>query len=239
MCERDREIERFRGERAEGEEVVLMGRLPGSVHQEMTSNSDHCEMPVRVLVLFSSGVLFSLLFSALLIQREVTSLPIEILHDVVSSAWWAPFAAGILSLCVGMLYPTVDSMYGQKPVMQCDWPYLIKCLIIYFGINHACMKLDYMNSVQLSLTLTALSLMMWWLFDRTVCGLAVGVIATLLLITLSQIFVYQGFARYKRPDFFFLRSWLPSLVFGAVITFGTIGRQLSAFHQQLESNYHT
>ncbi|XP_063673727.1 insulin-induced gene 2 protein-like [Bolinopsis microptera] len=195
----------------------------------MTSLSNQPELPLRIAVLFLAGVVFSLLFSTLLIQREVTSLPTELLNDMVSSAWWVPIAAGILSLCVGMLYPTVDSIYGTKPVLQCDWSNLIRCSIIFFGINHACMKLDYMNSMQLSVTLGVLSITMWWLFDRTVSGLVVGLVSTIVFISVSQFFVYHGFASYKAPDFFLLRSWIPSLIFSAVITFGTIGRQLSAF----------
>lgn len=195
----------------------------------MASLKTHSELPLRIAVLFLAGVVFSLLFSPLLIQREVTSLPTEVLSDMVTSAWWVPLAAGLLSLCVGLLYPTVDSIYGNKPVLNCDWPCLIRISIIFFGINHACMKLDYMNSVQLSVTLSVLSVILWWFFDSTVSGLIVGLISTLVFISVSQFFVYHGLARYKEPDFFFLRSWIPSLIFSAVITFGTIGRQLSAF----------
>lgn len=191
--------------------------------------SKYPELPIRITVLFLSGVFFSLLFTSLLIQREVTSLSTELLNDMVISVWWVPIAAGLLSLSVGMLYPKVDSIYGQKPVLQCDWPSLIRCCIIFFGINHACMKLDYMNSVQLSVTLAVMSMIMWWLFDRTFSGLVMGLVSTLLFLFASQFFVYHGFARYKKPDFFLLRSWLPSLVFSGVITFGTLGRTLSAF----------
>ena len=33
----------------------------------------------------------------------------------------------------------VDRYYGNKPVLQCDWPSIIRCSIIFFGINHGCM----------------------------------------------------------------------------------------------------
>ena len=67
--------------------------------------------------------------------------------------------------------------------------------IFRLKLKHTLQKLDYINSVQLSVTLGVLSITMWWLFDRTVSGLVVGLISTVVFISVSQFFVYHGFAR--------------------------------------------
>lgn len=184
-------------------------------------------MPLRIIVLFFSGVLFSFLFSTLQIQREVTYLPMESFSHM-DIGWWVPLIGGFLALAIGLLVPKVDQYCGQKAAVQCDWSSLIRCYIIFFGINHACSKIDFGNSHQLSAILTVLAFLVWFLFDRTAAGLCVGVVFTIIVLTITQVLVIQGFAKYKKPDFFLVRSWLPSLVFSSVVTFGTIGRHLSA-----------
>jgi hypothetical protein len=58
----------------------------------------------RGLVLFTLGVVFSLVLNLLQVQRQVTVFPPEVLASVFSSAWWvAPScgtAAGKWKICL-------------------------------------------------------------------------------------------------------------------------------------------
>lgn len=54
-------------------------------------------------------------------------------------------------------------------------------------------KVDFANNVQLSLTLAALSIGLWWTFDRTRRGFALGVAIALLATLTTQLLVYNEF----------------------------------------------
>ncbi|XP_035866959.1 insulin-induced gene 1 protein isoform X2 [Phyllostomus discolor] len=88
-------------------------------------------------------------------------------------------------------------------------------------------KLDFANNVQLSLTLAALSLGLWWTFDRSRSGLGLGITIAFLATLITQLLVYNGVYQYTSPDFLYIRSWLPCIFFSGGVTVGNIGRQLA------------
>lgn len=53
-------------------------------------------------------------------------------------------------------------------------------------------KLDFDNNVQLSLTLAALSLGLWWTFDRSRSGFGLGITTAFLATVITQLLVYNG-----------------------------------------------
>lgn len=53
-------------------------------------------------------------------------------------------------------------------------------------------KVDFANNVQLSLTLAALSIGLWWTFDRSRSGFGLGVSIALLATLATQLLVYNG-----------------------------------------------
>lgn len=53
-------------------------------------------------------------------------------------------------------------------------------------------KLNIDNTVQLSLTLAALSLGLWWTFDRSRSGLGLGITTAFLATVFTQLLVYNG-----------------------------------------------
>ncbi|KAA8577893.1 hypothetical protein FQN60_000151 [Etheostoma spectabile] len=53
-------------------------------------------------------------------------------------------------------------------------------------------KVDFANNVQLSLTLAALSVGLWWTFDRSRSGFGLGVSIALLATLATQLLVYNG-----------------------------------------------
>uniref|UniRef100_A0A6I8NX25 Insulin-induced gene protein n=1 Tax=Ornithorhynchus anatinus TaxID=9258 RepID=A0A6I8NX25_ORNAN len=88
-------------------------------------------------------------------------------------------------------------------------------------------KVDFANNLQLSLTVAALSVGLWWTFDRSRSGLGLGLGVAVLGTAGTQLLVHHGVYRYSSPDFLYVRSWLPSIFFAGGVTVGNIGRQLA------------
>ncbi|XP_069472696.1 insulin-induced gene 2 protein isoform X2 [Ambystoma mexicanum] len=203
---------------------------------------------VRGCVLFLIGVFLALVLNLLQIQRNVTLFPPDVISSIFSSAWWVPLCCGTASAVIGLLYPCMDRHLGEPHKFKREWSSVMRCVAVFVGINHASAKVDFANNVQLSLTLAALSIGLWWTFDRSRSGFGLGIGIAFLATLVSQLLVYNGvyqllvkigFAlckmvivtlkqfRYTAPDFLYVRSWLPCIFFAGGITMGNIGRQLA------------
>ncbi|XP_004702550.1 insulin-induced gene 1 protein [Echinops telfairi] len=191
------------------------------------TNSWHHHLVQRSLVLFSVGVVLALVLNLLQIQRNVTLFPEEVIATIFSSAWWVPPCCGTAAAVVGLLYPCIDSHLGEPHKFKREWASVMRCIAVFVGINHASAKLDFANNVQLSLTLAALSLGLWWTFDRSRSGLGLGITVAFLATLITQFLVYNGVYQYTSPDFLYIRSWLPCIFFSGGVTVGNIGRQLA------------
>uniref|UniRef100_A0A8C0TYU0 Insulin-induced gene protein n=1 Tax=Cyanistes caeruleus TaxID=156563 RepID=A0A8C0TYU0_CYACU len=132
-----------------------------------------------------------------------------------------------LAAVVGLLYPCIDSHLGEPHKFKREWASVMRCIAVFVGINHASAKLDFANNVQLSLTLAALSLGLWWTFDRSRSGLGLGITIAFVATLITQFLVYNGVYQYTSPDFLYIRSWLPCIFFSGGVTVGNIGRQLA------------
>ncbi|XP_025053563.1 insulin-induced gene 1 protein [Alligator sinensis] len=132
-----------------------------------------------------------------------------------------------LTAVVGLLYPCIDSHLGEPHKFKREWASVMRCIAVFVGINHASAKLDFANNVQLSLTLAALSLGLWWTFDRSRSGLGLGITIAFVATLITQFLVYNGVYQYTSPDFLYIRSWLPCIFFSGGVTVGNIGRQLA------------
>uniref|UniRef100_A0A452QDU7 Insulin-induced gene protein n=1 Tax=Ursus americanus TaxID=9643 RepID=A0A452QDU7_URSAM len=161
------------------------------------------------------------------VQRNVTLFPEEVIATIFSSAWWVPPCCGTAAAVVGLLYPCIDSRLGEPHKFKREWASVMRCVAVFVGINHASAKLDFANNVQLSLTLAALSLGLWWTFDRSRSGLGLGITVAFLATVITQLLVYNGVYQYTSPDFLYIRSWLPCIFFSGGVTVGNIGRQLA------------
>uniref|UniRef100_A0A8C6J0J8 Insulin-induced gene protein n=1 Tax=Melopsittacus undulatus TaxID=13146 RepID=A0A8C6J0J8_MELUD len=161
------------------------------------------------------------------IQRNVTLFPDEVISTLFSSAWWVPPCCGTAAAVVGLLYPCIDSHLGEPHKFKREWASVMRCIAVFVGINHASAKLDFANNIQLSLTLAALSLGLWWTFDRSRSGLGLGITIAFVATLITQFLVYNGVYQYTSPDFLYIRSWLPCIFFSGGVTVGNIGRQLA------------
>ncbi|XP_065688441.1 insulin-induced gene 1 protein [Patagioenas fasciata] len=181
----------------------------------------------RSVVLFVVGAFMALVLNLLQIQRNVTLFPDEVISTLFSSAWWVPVCCGTAAAVVGLLYPCIDSHLGEPHKFKREWASVMRCIAVFVGINHASAKLDFANNVQLSLTLAALSLGLWWTFDRSRSGLGLGITIAFVATLITQFLVYNGVYQYTSPDFLYIRSWLPCIFFSGGVTVGNIGRQLA------------
>ncbi|XP_009465865.1 PREDICTED: insulin-induced gene 1 protein [Nipponia nippon] len=185
-------------------------RSPGAAGTAGTLNlSQH--LVQRSLVLFVVGAFMALVLNLLLFP----------------SAWWGPPCCGTAAAVVGLLYPCIDSHLGEPHKFKREWASVMRCIAVFVGINHASAKLDFANNVQLSLTLAALSLGLWWTFDRSRSGLGLGITIAFVATLITQFLVYNGVYQYTSPDFLYIRSWLPCIFFSGGVTVGNIGRQLA------------
>ncbi|KAK3588465.1 hypothetical protein CHS0354_004679 [Potamilus streckersoni] len=182
---------------------------------------------IRGTVLFCLGVFFCLVFNLLQVQRESTIFSPEVLARLFSSAWWVAPCCGIAAAVIGLLYPCLDERLGEPHTGE--WSNVMRCIAVFVGINHASAKIDFENNLQFSLTLTAMSIGLWWLFDRSGSGFGLGVAIAIVATFITQLLIYHGVQRYTKLDYLFVRSWLPCTFFSGGVTMGNIGRQLAMY----------
>ncbi|XP_075843867.1 insulin-induced gene 2 protein isoform X2 [Microtus pennsylvanicus] len=139
------------------------------------------------------------------------------------------FFIGKSQAVIGLLYPCIDRHLGEPHKFKREWSSVMRCVAVFVGINHASAKVDFDNNFQFSLTLAALSVGLWWTFDRSRSGFGLGVGIAFLATVVTQLLVYNGVYQYTSPDFLYVRSWLPCIFFAGGITMGNIGRQLAMY----------
>ncbi|NXQ50634.1 INSI1 protein, partial [Catharus fuscescens] len=206
----------------------------------------------RSVVLFVVGAFMALVLNLLQIQRNVTLFPDEVISTLFSSAWWVPPCCGTAAgeslssasdfrfflilpwrrrgfgaECMTRAHfhhPASDASSGiREDALPALSPRDLKRTVL----NIFFQKLDFANNVQLSLTLAALSLGLWWTFDRSRSGLGLGITIAFVATLITQFLVYNGVYQYTSPDFLYIRSWLPCIFFSGGVTVGNIGRQLA------------
>ncbi|XP_053569785.1 insulin-induced gene 1 protein [Bombina bombina] len=218
-----------------GKVMSSLNSLISLAYSTLASNEGRSLMR-RSIVLFSVGAFLALVLNLLQIQRNVTLFPEEVIATIFSSAWWVPPCCGTAAAVVGLLYPFIDRHLGEPHEFKREWASVMRCIAVFVGINHASAKLDFANNVQLSLTLAALSLGLWWTFDRSRSGLGLGITIAFLATLITQFLVYNGVYQYTSPDFLYIRSWLPCIFFSGGVTVGNIGRQLAMGPQEKVHN---
>ncbi|KAJ8350577.1 hypothetical protein SKAU_G00257070 [Synaphobranchus kaupii] len=197
---------------------------------------------IRGVTLFSVGVFLALVLNLMQFQRNITLFPPDVIGSIFSSAWWMPPCCGTASGFVvrgkdlfalqrwsALLYPCIDSRLGEPHKLKRDWSGVMRCVAVFVGVNLASAKVDVANSLQLFLTLAALSVGLWWTFDRSRSGFGLAAGITFLATLATQLLVYNRAFQYPSPDFLYIRSWLLCIFFTGVITMGNIGRQLAMY----------
>ncbi|ETE72587.1 Insulin-induced 2-like protein [Ophiophagus hannah] len=214
-------------------DVDVQPSIPKRCGPYISSITSHSlNLVLRGIVLFLIGVFLALILNLLQIQRNVTLFPPDVISSIFSSAWWVPLGCGTASAVIGLLYPCMDRHLGEPHKFKREWSSVMRCVAVFVGINHASaskQKVDFANNFQLSLTLAALSVGLWWTFDRSRNGFGLGIGIAFLATLVTQLLVYNGVYQYTSPDFLYVRSWLPCIFFAGGITMGNIGRQLAMY----------
>ncbi|XP_075441160.1 insulin-induced gene 2 protein [Ascaphus truei] len=206
--------------------------LPGPQTGGSSPPGHTMNLVIRGLLLFLIGVFLALVLNLLQVQRNVTLFPPDVISSLFSSAWWVPVCCGSAAAVIGLLYPCIDRHLGEPHKFKREWSSVMRCVAVFVGINHASAKVDFANNMQLSLTLAALSIGLWWTFDRSRSGLGLGIVIAFIATLVSQLLVYNGVYQYTSPDFLYVRSWLPCIFFAGGITMGNIGRQLEMYQRK-------
>ncbi|KAG1672985.1 Insulin-induced protein 2 protein [Nymphon striatum] len=192
---------------------------------------------VRSAILFMVGASFTLVLKMIQIQRSV---PVHIFPQefqiALYNAWWILVTCGFASALVGYLFPCLDEKLGVRHTFKREWSSVMKCITLFVGIGHATAKVDFDNNMQLTLTLAAMSIGLWWFFDRSKNGLALGIFVAILATFITQILCNHEVFKYTEQDFMYVRSWLPCVFFSGGITVGNIGRQLAIVNENFHND---
>ncbi|XP_035214183.1 LOW QUALITY PROTEIN: insulin-induced gene 2 protein-like, partial [Stegodyphus dumicola] len=182
----------------------------------------------RGVVLFLIGTIFTFVLTLLQAQRRFSSFKDEdLMNSILCSRWWLPVICGSGSAFVGLICPFLEHKINDQHMRSQEWSHVLRCIAMFVGINEACTKIDFPSNLQLSLSLSVLSVGLWWYFDRTKVGFGIGVIVAILATFITQILVHHQVCLYSEREFLYVRSWLPCVVFSGGITIANIGKQLA------------
>ncbi|KAF4788143.1 insulin induced protein 2 [Turdus rufiventris] len=164
-----------------------------------------------------------------LVKKVIISSTLISIHASSSTVHKNGAKSSVLVL-LNLLIPRTSVMYCLYFLLD-SFPdyFLFSCCQFCTLPDLPTQKVDFANNIQLSLTLAALSIGLWWTFDRSRSGFGLGVGIAFLATLVSQLLVYNGVYQYTSPDFLYVRSWLPCIFFAGGITMGNIGRQLAMY----------
>ncbi|KAF8987982.1 Insulin-induced protein 1 protein [Haplosporangium bisporale] len=193
--------------------------------------------PVRALVLFLLGFVFSLVIDHLQTQHHLVEYPSNI-SQLWDTASWLPPTCGASAVLIGTIYPLGDYFWWGKRVERNsrDWSSVMRCMGGFIGVNYAASKLPWTSSLQVSCTLALISVALWFLFDRTVHGFVISLVVASMGTVVAYFLVLNGWYSFTRADFFGVASWIPCILYSSSVCFGSIGRQLDVVPEAWFSN---
>ncbi|CAB4485849.1 unnamed protein product [Rhizophagus irregularis] len=182
--------------------------------------------PPRFLTLFLLGSLTSFVIDHLLTQNHITEYPKDI-PKLIDTAAWIPPTCGASAVLVGSLFPFADYWFMRKPQeFQREWSNVMRCMGGFIGVAYAATKLSWNSNYQVSCTLALISIVLWFLFDRTSHGFMMSTLFSSIGTGVMYMLVSNGIYSFTHADFFGVRSWIPCILYSSCVCFGTIGRQL-------------
>ncbi|KAF9277458.1 Insulin-induced protein 2 protein [Mortierella alpina] len=183
--------------------------------------------PIRALILFVLGFVFSLVIDHLQTQHRLVEYPTDI-SQLWDTASWLPPTCGASAVLIGTIYPLGDYLWWGKRVPRSsrDWSSVMRCMGGFIGVNYAASKLPWTSSLQVSCTLALISAGLWFLFDRTIHGFVISLIVASMGTAVAYFLVLNGWYSFTKADFFGVGSWMPCILYSSSVCFGSIGRQL-------------
>ncbi|VDD83446.1 unnamed protein product [Mesocestoides corti] len=140
---------------------------------------------------------------------------LQVIHTVKSYNFLV-----VCGLASPLLYPNlrVPNAY------EAEWTSIMRCVLFFVGISHATAKLNFVSNSQLLFTSLSFAIGIWWLFDRSAAGAAIGVLISLLGTTSCFLLGDQIIINSVDP---LLSLWFPCIFFSGGITASLVGRQLA------------
>ncbi|CAJ0636753.1 479_t:CDS:2 [Entrophospora sp. SA101] len=162
-----------------------------------------------VVSLFLLGSLASFVVDHLLTQNNITQYPKDI-AKLIDTAAWIPLTCGFSAVLVGSLFPLADYLFMYKPnEFQREWSNVMRCIGGFIGVAYAATKLPWSSNYQVSCTLALISIVLWFLFDRTKHGFIMSTLFSSIGTIVMYILVSNGIYSFTHADFFGVRSWIP------------------------------
>lgn len=199
---------------------------------KFTETNDKCSRPKfsyyppRLFTLFFLGSVTSFVIDHLLTQNHITEYPKDI-TKLIDTAAWIPPTCGASAVLVGSLFPLADYWFMRKPQeFQREWSNVMRCMGGFIGVAYAATKLPWSSNYQVFCTLALISIVLWFLFDRTSHGFMMSVLFSSIGTGVMYMLVSNGIYSFTQADFFGVRSWIPCILYSSCVCFGTIGRQL-------------
>ncbi|KAI7821572.1 insulin-induced protein-domain-containing protein [Gamsiella multidivaricata] len=184
--------------------------------------------PIRALILFMLGFMFSLVIDHLQTQHNLIQYPRNAHHYLWDTASWLPPTCGLSAVLIGTFYPLGDYLWWGQRVKQGnqDWSSVMRCFGGFIGVNYAASRLPWTSSLQVSCTLALISVGLWFWFDRTFHGFMISLTVASIGTLVAYFLVLNGWYSFTRADFYGVGSWMPCILYSSSVCFGSIGRQL-------------
>eukprot|EP00049_Salpingoeca_infusionum_P012014 m.213142 g.213142 ORF g.213142 m.213142 type:complete len:228 (-) comp15081_c0_seq1:2001-2684(-) len=176
---------------------------------------------VRVGVLASTSMVVSLISVLLYEESSIAPLIMQ-----PSSQQLLVTTTTMSGTVVGLLYPSIDSWWDNRPRTQ-DWGTVFRALLGFLGIIMSIAKLEASSAWEVSFALSMISVSIWWLVDGTRVGLAFSTVVMLVHVFAAQILAMNGAIKWQRPTFFFIDLSVCPLLFMATTVCGVLGRRLA------------
>ena len=97
-----------------------------------------------------------------------------------SSLRYVQFIINYFSVACGLASPCLYHNLKIPNAYEAEWSSIMRCVIFFMGISHATAKLDIISISQLLLTSLCFAIGIWWIFDRSVSGILIGSLISLL-----------------------------------------------------------
>lgn len=181
----------------------------------------------RLLFFAVLGATMGTLLDALHVYNGAAGYSGVRMLPVLNVAWYVPFEFATAGVVVGMLRPELDEELRRKRSDLPGWKVLLGMLILaaVWAASGLLGRAGLSNEATTAILLP-ISILTWWLFDRTPQGTVAALLTALVGILVESALVHTETYHYTRPDFLGVPMWLPNLYLTACIAVGNLGRFL-------------